>query len=441
LTTLGVGDVIAGRYRLDRTLGKGGMGEVWAATHTVTQRTHALKVLTDPDADEGTRRRVMREARAASAVRHDHVVEVHDVIEGPQGSPVIVMDLLEGESLGARLEREGTIAPEEVVRVGCAVLSALEAAHALGIIHRDLKPDNVFLVSRAGGPPQPKLLDFGIAKLTATDGPARATHLLTESGAMMGTPSYMAPEQAFGEGELDARADLWSLGAIFYECLSGARPAEGATVGQVLKALATGAITPLCARDPSLPPALTSLVDRMLAIEPSARPASARDVRVELEAVDLDARAAPGEHAAPRASDGVMSAAVVGDGVPAASSRRRSIALALVAATLAVVGAAVVAREVVSPAASRADPAAPAVRDGADRAETPAPEPIAALPATPSSSAALDHVAATSASPSAARPKSASRAPGPRPDAPSRPKPSPTSAPSGGSRLLTEPPF
>ncbi|MCA9584079.1 MAG: serine/threonine protein kinase, partial [Myxococcales bacterium] len=194
MTTLAVGDMIAGRYRLDRSLGRGGMGEVWAATHAVTQRTHALKVLSDPDADEATRRRVMREARAASAVRHEHVVAVHDVVEGPGGSPVIVMDLLEGESLGDLLEREGKLPPREVVRVGLAVLSALEAAHALGIIHRDLKPDNVFLESRSGGAPEPKLLDFGVAKLTAVDGPARATHLLTESGAMMGTPSYMAPE-------------------------------------------------------------------------------------------------------------------------------------------------------------------------------------------------------------------------------------------------------
>ncbi|MEZ4264315.1 MAG: protein kinase [Polyangiaceae bacterium] len=435
MTTLAVGDMIAGRYRLDRSLGRGGMGEVWAATHAVTQRTHALKVLSDPDADEATRRRVMREARAASAVRHEHVVAVHDVVEGPGGSPVIVMDLLEGESLGDLLEREGKLPPREVVRVGLAVLSALEAAHALGIIHRDLKPDNVFLESRSGGAPEPKLLDFGVAKLTAVDGPARATHLLTESGAMMGTPSYMAPEQAFGEGELDARADLWSLGAIFYECLSGARPTEGATVGQVLKALATGAITPLRTREPALPSALTSLVDRMLAIEPSARPASARDVRLELEAIDLDVPGAPTEAVAPRASDGVMSSTVRVEGARAA--RGRSVALALAAATLAVVGALVVTRAT-STGQPHVEASGPVGQNAAN--PPPASEP-AVSPVETSSPSAPAEPSATAASASAARPTPPVRPPSSRPAVSARTKPSAPPSPSGGSRLLTEPPF
>ena len=271
------GDLVGGRYRLDRLLGAGGMGAVWAATHTVTSQRRALKVV-KATIDEAMRRRILREARAASAVTHPNVVTVHDVIEGPDGAPVIVMDLLEGETLGDRLEREGRLAPAEAIRIMVPVLEALSMAHALGIVHRDLKPDNIFLSD------VPKILDFGVAKLTAADGPARATHLLTESGAMVGTPCYMAPEQAFADGEIDARADLWAIGVVLYECLAGVRPADGDTVGQVFKILATGAIVPIEERV-GLPPALSVLVGRLLS-ERDLRPKDARSVIEALSAID-----------------------------------------------------------------------------------------------------------------------------------------------------------
>jgi eukaryotic-like serine/threonine-protein kinase len=283
------GMIIAGRYRLDRPLGEGGMGAVWAATHTVTQRTHALKLLKKKDDDPATRKRMLREARAASAVRHANVVTVHDVVEGPDGAPVLVMDLLEGESLGDRLEREKRLDLGEALRIARAILEALEAAHAAGVVHRDLKPDNVFLTKHGL-----KVLDFGIAKLTANEGPGRATtNMLTESGAVMGTPSYMAPEQAFGEGEIDARADLWALGVVLYECIAGARPVDGTTVGQIFKSLATGAIVPLESRVPDVPSDVAGLVRGLLTIDRNGRPSSARAALDALDRIDATSTGAP----------------------------------------------------------------------------------------------------------------------------------------------------
>jgi serine/threonine protein kinase len=221
---LSTGRVILGRFRLERELGHGGMGTVWAATHTLTGKSLALKFLKASSAgDETARRRFFREARSACAVRHPHVVSVHDVIELDDGAPVMVMDLLEGESLRARLDRENTISLELLRPIVIQVLSALEALHAQGIVHRDLKPDNVFLCSAAGE--GVKLLDFGIAKHVARDEAstegATDTGALTGTGAMLGTPFYMAPEQAFGEKDIDARVDLWAIGIVLYECLAG----------------------------------------------------------------------------------------------------------------------------------------------------------------------------------------------------------------------------
>ncbi|WP_146653745.1 serine/threonine-protein kinase [Labilithrix luteola] len=298
---LSPGDVIAGRYVLERKLGEGGMGAVWAAKHTLTAREHALKFVHAPSpreaADtqrrEATQKRMLREARAAAAVRHPNVVNVLDVIEDVEGRPVLVMDLLRGESLGERLARDKTLSVKDALRIVDAMLDALEAAHGAGIVHRDLKPDNVFLADDGnGGPPSIKILDFGVAKLTATDGPARATNLLTESGAMLGTPCYMAPEQAFGDGEVDARTDLWAVGVILYEALAGERPADGATLGQVLKVLATGAIVPIERKVPELPPDLASFVGRLLSSDRAGRPQSAKAAREIVASLVLD-KAAP----------------------------------------------------------------------------------------------------------------------------------------------------
>src|SRR4051812_21927994 len=227
-SALSEGSLIAGRYRLEHPLGEGGMGTVWAATHTVTRRSVAMKFLKDSMRHRrDLRERFLREAAAASALKHPNVVEIIDVFDFAEGSPVMVMELLRGETLGAKLLRDERLSVEETAALLLPVVSAVGEAHAIGIVHRDLKPDNLFLLE-GSGEPRVKVLDFGIAKLSAErylqGGPSP---LLTESGSMLGTPCYMAPEQASGESPVDHRADIWSLGVILYECLSGVRPIEG----------------------------------------------------------------------------------------------------------------------------------------------------------------------------------------------------------------------
>jgi serine/threonine-protein kinase len=274
-----VGQVVAGRYRLERELGEGGMGVVWAARHAVTRKPVALKFLKRATR-EGTQtpQRFLREARAASAVRHPSVVEVHDVLELEDGWPVMVMDLLEGETLAARLARERTLPLAEVARIMVPVCAGVGSAHALGIVHRDLKPDNVFLCAKGVGAEAVKVLDFGLAKLTATEGDAARSGAMTSTGVLLGTPFYMAPEQIFGEKDIDHRADLWAIGIILYEALTGGRPTHGSNAGQVFKMVAKEEIVPLRQVAPSLPEPVLDLVTKLLQQRPADRPADLREV-------------------------------------------------------------------------------------------------------------------------------------------------------------------
>jgi serine/threonine-protein kinase len=270
------GVVIAERYELVRQLGEGGMGEVWAAVHTVTRKPVALKFLKGSGrADE--RRRFLREARAASVVRHPAVVQVHDILE-ESGTPVLVMDLLTGVTLAQRLSERGSLSLGEVARILVPVVSAVGTAHSLGIIHRDLKPENIFLCDTVDGSLDVKVLDFGVAKLTATEGDAAQTAGLTRTGEILGTPYYMSPEQVFGEHDIDHRADIWSIGVILYECLAGVRPFEGDNVGQILKKVMMGGRALLERTAPGLPADVCLLVNRMLCNDRDARPKDLREV-------------------------------------------------------------------------------------------------------------------------------------------------------------------
>ncbi|MFI5297540.1 MAG: serine/threonine-protein kinase, partial [Polyangiales bacterium] len=252
------GLLIADRYRLDRRLGMGGMGEVWAATHTVTGRASALKfVRTRVDSGEESKQRFEREARASTAVSHPNVIEVRDYFWLEDGTPVMVMDLLAGESLRDRLTRAGRLTVEETCTILAQVISAVGAAHAAGVVHRDLKPDNIFLARSDDGAEVAKVLDFGVAKLIgASELPAQ----LTEPGVIMGTPWYMAPEQASGEHDVDERADVWAIGVIAYECLSGDRPVRGDNLGKVLLQVLSGSIAPLATVTEGVPADLIALV-------------------------------------------------------------------------------------------------------------------------------------------------------------------------------------
>jgi eukaryotic-like serine/threonine-protein kinase len=266
------GSLIAGRYRLERSLGEGGMGVVWSATHVVTRRSVAMKFLRQAmQGKEEVRHRFLREAQAASALRHPNVVEVLDVFDLEDHSPAMVMELLEGETLGEKLARDERLSTEETAAIMLPVISAVGSAHALGIVHRDLKPDNIFL-SRVGNGVVVKVLDFGIAKLSAEHYAAfGGSAMVTEAGSMLGTPCYMAPEQITNVG-VDHRADIWSLGVILYECLSGTRPIEGHNTGEVLARLMNEAIAPLERVAPELPHDLAALVQRALSRDIKRRP-------------------------------------------------------------------------------------------------------------------------------------------------------------------------
>jgi len=258
------GSVVGGRYRLDHVLGEGGMGAVWAATHTLTHKRVAIKLLKAEVASADTLRRFVREARAASAVRHPNVVQVHDILSLDDGSPAMVMDFLEGETLGQFLARTGPIPLEDLAAIMAPVVSAVGTAHAAGIVHRDLKPDNIFLARLGDGRIDSMVLDFGIAKVLPFSEEMTGASALTHSGAVLGTPYYMAPEQAFGEKDVDARVDVWALGVILYECSSGRRPIDGETLGQVFKAITAGTTTPLQQVAPHLPADFVTLVEAMI---------------------------------------------------------------------------------------------------------------------------------------------------------------------------------
>jgi serine/threonine-protein kinase len=279
-TKLDPGTLVAGRYRLERILGEGGMGVVWAATHVHTRRKVALKMVKHA-ASEAQRVRLLREARASCAVRHPHVREVYDVLETDDGAPIMVMEYLTGESLADRLEREGKLGLPEAAALLLPVVSAVGAAHALGIVHRDLKPENIFLDE--GPPKTTKVLDFGIAKLTASEGEAAATAALTASGTLLGTPYYMSPEQAFGEKDVDHRTDVWALGLILYRCLSGVLPTRADNVGQVFKNIVARPIRPLAEAAPGLPADVAELVERMLSRARKHRPGDLHEVAAVLE--------------------------------------------------------------------------------------------------------------------------------------------------------------
>lgn len=273
------GTLLAGRFRLDRRLGEGGMGIVWAATNTTTLRRVAIKLLKNERADDPhVKRRFLREGRAASAVHHPNVVEIFDVLELEDGTPAMVMELLEGESLGQRVRRKRVLPLAEVAEVLMPAVAAIGTAHAAGVVHRDLKPDNIFLSNGHENAVVVKVLDFGIAKITGEKEPGH-TDGLTGTGAMLGTPYYMAPEQLFTDETIDYRCDIWALGCILYECLAGVRPTQGENFADIIKLIARNAIVPLSEVAPQVPVEVSDLVTRMLSPDKEKRPQSLSEVR------------------------------------------------------------------------------------------------------------------------------------------------------------------
>jgi serine/threonine-protein kinase len=233
LSNVGRPDQILGeRYRLVEPLGRGGMGSVWRAEHLALGTAVAVKLM-DPETAQSPdfAARFRREAKAAASLRSPYVVQILDY-GVDDGTPYIAMELLEGESLAARLDRVTRLSPAETVRVVTQVCRAVAKAHELGVVHRDLKPQNIFLTQH-DDEQIAKVLDFGVAKAIGDSlGDSRGS--TTRSGTLLGTPYYMSPEQAHGAKAVDRRSDLWSLGVIAYECLLGERPFESPALGELV---------------------------------------------------------------------------------------------------------------------------------------------------------------------------------------------------------------
>lgn len=278
--SLAPGEILAGKYRLVAPLGHGGMGVVWRADHLVLSSPVALKLI-HPAAlgSEAARARFLREAQAAAALRSPHVLSILDF--GFHGeTPFIVMELLEGEPLSARLARAGRLAPDQTLRVITHVARAIEKAHAAGIVHRDLKPDNVFLVQN-GDEEIAKVLDFGIAKVSDAQA---APGTETAAGAVLGSPHYMSPEQARGRTDVDARSDLWSLGVIAYECLLGSRPFDGPTLGDLILKICAEPL-PVPSAVGAVPYGFDGWFAHALQRDPNARFQSATEMSEALRAI------------------------------------------------------------------------------------------------------------------------------------------------------------
>jgi Leucine-rich repeat (LRR) protein len=270
-----------GPFRVLRALGAGGMGVVLEAEDPQLQRMVALKVMRPVlAADPGARLRFLREARAIAAIEHEHIVPIYQVGE-ENGLPYLAMPLLKGESLDQRLRREEKLSPAEVLRIGREMAEGLAAAHERGLIHRDIKPGNVWL---EGGRGKVRLLDFGLVR------PAGDGDNLTQSGAIIGTPGYMAPEQA-EQGDVDARADLFSLGCVLYRMSTGRGPFHGPSLASMLRLVATVTPPAPAQQEPGVPAALSDLVMELLAKDPADRPATAAAVARRLGDIEAGARA------------------------------------------------------------------------------------------------------------------------------------------------------
>jgi serine/threonine protein kinase len=290
------GYVVAGKYQIEGTLGTGGMGAVFEVSHRITGKRFAVKwLLPALTAESDAVMRFIREAQVAGRVDHPNVVEVYDV--GQEGdSFYMVMELLQGEPLSDYLAREGKLTAAQACSILIPVMSGLSAAHAAGVIHRDLKPDNIYVCRGPHGEIQPKVLDFGISKMSNLAG--EVTSGITRAGMVMGTPHYMAPEQVRAK-PVDVRTDVYALGVILYEMLGGDLPFPGDTYSDLVLKIMTEAPKPLGQLAPRTPPNLIKLIERAMARDPDARFADVAELSRALSAF-----AAGGADASASASTG-----------------------------------------------------------------------------------------------------------------------------------------
>jgi serine/threonine-protein kinase len=330
-TALSPGDVVGERYRVQARLGEGAMGVVYRVEHVHMRKSFALKVLdTEWAKTPEAFARFEREAVAAGSIASPHVAQATDFGQLADGSCFLVLEYVGGRTLRTILGR--ALPPERALGIARGIVAATKAAHAKGVVHRDLKPENIMLVDREGDPDFVKVLDFGLAKLVGAAAEAPSSRLLTRQGAIVGTPRYMAPEQALGEA-VDARADLYSIGVILYEMLTGNVPFDG-DPQTVLRQLVVRDVPPLPGSVASaVGPRVEQMLGRALAKSPKARFASASELAVELDGclfastqgVGTRTEEAPrppapsGDHAAARVKTVVAAPAARPAAVPSAS--------------------------------------------------------------------------------------------------------------------------
>ena len=379
MSQLRTGMVVAKRYRVGPQLGEGGMSTVWEGTNLVTHGLVALKVQKHTSPEH--LRRFLREARIAASLRHPHVATVHDVHGLTGDAPaVMVMERLVGETLAARISN-GPLSLRDTAHILLAVVGALEHAHARSVVHRDVKPDNIFLTDDGNI----KVLDFGIAAITSQ----AAGTLDTATGAVLGTAHYMAPEQLFGEKRIDHRADVWALGVVLYQCLTGRRPFEGDNAGQVFKAVAIGLPEVWEGGLSGLPVPIAQLIRRALVRDRSVRMCTLEDFRAAL--APYDAEPALSKSIVARTADLEVDPYARTFASSGTSRRRRPLVAAIAALAMLIAG--LFGMRVLR---KHPEPAAPVAR-----AEEPLP-PAAVMPATAEPAPVIATPKPTAAAPSRA---------------------------------------
>ena len=280
--------IVAGRFRIERVIGRGGMGTVYRASQLGLERTVAIKVLKQEfAADPAVAERFMREARTMAKLKHPRAAMIFDAGRLADGRPFLVMEYVEGVTLSETLEREGRLTPARAVRIASEICDVLADAHGLGIVHRDLKPSNIMLNERGVC-----VLDFGIAKVLANSTEVTRTHATTESGLIIGTPRYMSPEQCVGQ-LVGPASDLYSVGVLVYEMLAGHPPFVDQLSSAVLIKQATAPPPPLVALRPDVPRPLALAAHTLLAKNPASRPKTAAAARTMLERSIATAASAP----------------------------------------------------------------------------------------------------------------------------------------------------
>lgn len=272
--------VLAGRYALRGEIGRGGCAVIYEAHDLRLGRIVALKMVKNGARDVQANARLAREARAGAAIHHPNVCGLSDAGYLEDGRPYLVMERLHGETLTSLLHRSGVLSAENAIDIALQLLSALDAAHSIGVVHRDVKPDNVFLVPRNGCGPLVKLLDFGMCRRAAAH--IRDDATLTRAGQVVGTPEYMSPEQVSGKREFDARIDLYAVGVILYEALSGQRAFPGKDAREVVVSVLVRSLPPLRSLRPEIPLVLDRIVARAMEKDAAFRYSSAAEFQGDL---------------------------------------------------------------------------------------------------------------------------------------------------------------